>query len=116
MKIVSRNVVLAVILFTITGISGCSWFNKDQQGPFQGSGYRNMLELQKQKAAFLSNDLDTVNKIPEPDAEEMERLGTSISAREILIWHLFIMTNPCKCNRNAAVRVTKKAFFSFLRE
>jgi tetratricopeptide (TPR) repeat protein len=75
MKIELRCIATTIAFFTIICMTGCSWWNKDKQDPFQGSGYRKMLELQKQKAAMLDEDMRTVKKIPEPDAEDMERLG-----------------------------------------
>ena len=71
----SRQILfLAALLCVLWALSGCSWWNKDP-GPRESTGYRQMMELQKQKAAMMDKELDVSKKFGEPDAEEMERLG-----------------------------------------
>ena len=69
-----RILFLAALLTVLWALSGCSWWNKDQ-GPMESTGYRKMMELQKQKAAAMNKELDVSKKLAEPDAAEMERLG-----------------------------------------
>ena len=67
-------IILSITAFTLISLSACSWWNKDD-GPMQSDGYRKMLELQKAKDAVMNAEIDVADKIAEPDAAELERLG-----------------------------------------
>lgn len=68
----SKKFVFVIVIVLI--LSGCSWWNKDES-TIKRDNYLKMLELQKAKAEAMNKENDTFKKMPEPGAEEFERLG-----------------------------------------
>jgi tetratricopeptide (TPR) repeat protein len=69
-----NQLIIFTIIFSLIGLSACSWWNKDE-GAMQSDGFRKMLELQKAKSAAMNEEINVAGKITEPDATELERLG-----------------------------------------
>lgn len=76
MSLKSKYFILSVIVFfVLSSLSACSWWNKDD-GPMESDGYRKMLELQKAKSAAMNDEINVAaEKLGEPNAAELERLG-----------------------------------------
>jgi tetratricopeptide (TPR) repeat protein len=70
-----NTLVLSMLLILILmSVVSCSWWQKDEKA-LQRDSYRRMLELQKAKTEAMNKEFDKGDRLPEPGADDFERLG-----------------------------------------